>query len=250
MFRIKYPVGARIKKIFQGSLKPIDEVPMSINSDGLLVRALSPDKNLLVEIAVPQTAFELFETKKANTLTVDKVQFLRSLRRATKNDSVLMEFEEASRTLKLALINMRTGVERNYSVDVRDVGSELVGSVSIDLPVKFQIPSEDLKKVIADAKLIGEDLELRYEEDCVRVASTSENKAFRQTLALDRPLYSLESRESQVFSRYDLDLLKAIANSLTLADITTVEFGPSLPIKVSVELGDGSRITYWIASKI
>ncbi|MEM0361543.1 MAG: hypothetical protein QXH57_01435 [Sulfolobales archaeon] len=250
MFKIKYPVGARIKRIFQDSLKPIDEVPISVDADGLLIRALSPDKNLLVEVVMPQTAFELFDVNRRTTLTVDKSQFLRSFRKVGKKDSVLIEFEEGNRALKLTLINMRTGVERNYVVNVREVGNELVSSINIDLPVRFQIPSEDLRKIIADAKLIDEDLELRYEGNRIEVVSTSENKMFKQILALDRPLYFLEAKETQVSSKYDLDLLKALAKSFTLADVTTVEFGPSLPIKISVEIGDGSRITYWIASKI
>ncbi|MEM1679970.1 MAG: hypothetical protein QXT01_00895 [Sulfolobales archaeon] len=250
MFKIKYPVGARIKRIFQDSLKPIDEVPISVDADGLLIRALSPDKNLLVEVVMPQTAFELFDVNRRTTITVDKSQFLRSFRKVGKKDSVLIEFEEGNRALKLTLINMRTGVERNYVVNVREVGNELVSSINIDLPVRFQIPSEDLRKIIADAKLIDEDLELRYEGNRIEVVSTSENKMFKQILALDRPLYFLEAKETQVSSKYDLDLLKALAKSFTLADVTTVEFGPSLPIKISVEIGDGSRITYWIASKI
>ncbi|MEM1881494.1 MAG: hypothetical protein QXQ23_06060, partial [Sulfolobales archaeon] len=194
--------------------------------------------------------FELFDVNRRTTLTVDKSQFLRSFRKVGKKDSVLIEFEEGNRALKLTLINMRTGVERNYVVNVREVGNELVSSINIDLPVRFQIPSEDLRKIIADAKLIDEDLELRYEGNRIEVVSTSENKMFKQILALDRPLYFLEAKETQVSSKYDLDLLKALAKSFTLADVTTVEFGPSLPIKISVEIGDGSRITYWIASKI
>ncbi|MEM2157881.1 MAG: hypothetical protein QXO72_02545, partial [Sulfolobales archaeon] len=228
MFRVKYPVGARIKRVFQGSLKPIDEVPINVDSDGFLVRALSPDKNLLVEVLIPQTAFELFEVRKKTSLTVDKVLLLRSLRRVSKKDSVLMEFDENSKALKLVLINARTGMERSYLVDVKEVSSELVGSINIDLPVRFQIPSEDFKKIVADAKLVDEDLELTYENDRIIVSSSSENKMFRQTLALDKPLYSLEAKDSRASSKYDLDLLRALANSLTLADITTIEFGSSL----------------------
>ncbi len=250
MFRVKYPVGARFKRVFQGSLKPVDEVPMSFDSSRFLVRCLSPDKNLLVEVMIPQTAFELFEVSRETTLTVDKLQLLRSLRRVTKKDSVLMEFNESSRVLKLTLINLKTGVERSYTADVREVGSELIGSISIDLPIRFQIPSEDFRKIIADAKLIDEELELRCEGNNIQVVSMLENKMFKQTLALGSPLYSLEVKESQASSKYDLDLLRVLVNSLTLTDITTVEFGPSLPLKISVEMSDGSRITYWVASKV
>lgn len=250
MFRIKYPIGNVIKRMFQGSLKPLDEVPLKVHEGGLTIRALTPDKNLMIEISIPQSAFEEFEVDKESSIVVDRASFLRVFRRATKRDSVLMLFEDSSRSLKISLINTKTGAERSYVIDVREVGTELIGSIDIDLPVRFQIGSEDLRRILRDAKLVNEALELIYSEGYIEVRSTSENKLFKQTLALDKPLYALESKESHVSSKYDLDLLKTISTSLTIADITTVEFGASLPMKIYLNLSDGSTITYWIAPRV
>lgn len=250
MFRIKYPVGNVIKRVFQGSLKPLDEVPMNVSESGLLIRALSPDKNLMVEINIPQTAFEEFEVDKETSIVVERTSFLRVFRRSTRRDSVVMMYEDGSRDLKVILINTKSGAERSYSVDVREVGVELIGSINVDLSVKFQIDSDEFRKIIRDAKLINEHLELIYSEGRIEVRSTSENKAFRQVLMLDKPLYILESRESHVSCRYDLDLLKTIATSLTVGDVVTVEYGASLPLKMTLNLSDGTIINYWIAPRI
>lgn len=250
MFRIKYPIGNVIKRIFQGSLKLLDEVPLKVYEDGLIVRALTPDKNLMVEIHIPHTAFEEFEMDRESSVVVDRASFLRVFRRATKRDSVIMMFEDGSRVLRINLINTKTGAERGYVVDIREVNTELIGSIDIALPVRFQIGSEDLRRIIRDAKLINESLELIYSEGYIEVRSASENKLFKQTLALDKPLYTLESKELRVSSKYDLDILKAISTSLTVADITTVEFGSSLPMKICLNVSDGSTITYWIAPRV
>ena len=250
MFRVKYPVGVRIKNVLQGALKVIDEVPMSVTSENFIIRALSPDKNLLVEIKIPQTAFELFEVSGDNLITLEKVSFMRAFKRATKRDSVLIEFDDASKTLKVTLINIKTGVERSYQVEVRGVGIELVGSIDVELPVSFQIPSKDFIKIIRDAKLIDEDLELICVKDRIEVMSRAENKMFKQVLELDKPLYTLNTKEEHISSKYDLDILKAITRSLSVADMVTVELGSALPLKISFDVGDGSTVTYWVAPKV
>jgi len=249
MFRLRYPVGAKMKVLMQGSLKPLDEVPISV-SDRFLIRALSPDKNVMIEVVIPQTAFEVFEVDKETSVTVERDQFLKAIRRATRRDSISLEFEEGSRTLRLTLVNTRTGAERTYNIDVREVGVEPVGSINVDLPVKFQIPADDFRKIVRDAKIIDENLEFIYVEGRIEVVSRSENKLFKQLLTLDKPLYTLESKESSVTGKYDLDILKGLIASVTATDVVTVEFGHGLPLKIYLEIGDGSSVTYWVAPKV
>ena len=248
MFKLKYPDGAIFKKIMQGSLKPIEEVPIKV-SDTLLVRALSPDKNILVEVTIPQTAFEEFEVEGEQSLTADRDEFLRSIRRATKRDAVILEYIPEERQIKLTLLNTRTGTERSYSIRVMDIAREPVPSLSLELPVSFKIPTEDLKKLIRDVKLVGDIFEIVYNEGRIEVTAESEGKKFHQVMELDKPLISLNSSESMVSSRYDADLLKSVSAAFDIADTATVEFGPDLPMKITILAEDGTQVTYWIASR-
>jgi proliferating cell nuclear antigen len=249
MFKLTYPVGSNLKKIMQGAVKPLDEVPIKV-SDSFLIRALSPDKNTLTEINIPQTAFDVFDVEGENSIVVDRDQFLKSLRRATRRDSVTFEFKDESRYLNLALINTKTGAERIYQVEIREIGQELIQSLNLDLPIKFQIPTDDLKAIIRNAKIVGEELEIIYKEGKVEISCRSENKMFKQILEFGKPLLNLEAKESMVTSKYDLDLLKTVAVSFDAADVANVEFGPSLPMKIFLDIGDGSTVVFWIAPRV
>ena len=249
MFNVKYPDGSLLKKMLQGSLKPLSEAPIKADENSFLIRGLSPDKNIMVEIYIPSMAFETYDVSGETKVVADRDEFLKAVRRGTKRDTVVLRYEDGSETMILGLINTKTGSERTYQVRVIGFGQELIQSLELDLPVKMQMEPEEFRKIISDAKLVGEELEISYKEGEVTVSSRSEGKEFREVLKLDKPLLSLESKESAVTSMYDIDLLKSVAPSLDIGDVVTVEFGAGLPMKLLVTSDDGSKITVWVAPR-
>jgi len=249
MFNLRYPNGTGLRKMFYGALKPLSEVPIRVDPTSLIVRDLSPDKNVLIEIYIPSTAFETYDVSTENLLTVDRDELLKVVRRATKRDTINLRYEDGAESVFISLINTKTGTERSYRVRVIESGKELIQSLELELPVRVQIASEDLGKIISDAKIIGEELEITYKDSYLEVSTVSEGREFRETLSVDKPLLGLESKEPEVSSRYDIDLLKTLAPVLDVADVTTVEFGTGLPLKLSLITDEGAKITAWIAPR-
>ncbi len=249
MFVIKYPDGATFKRLMYGSLKPLSEVPIKVSSDSFLIRALSPDKNLLTEVYMPNTAFESFDITADALLTLDRDEYVKAVRRGTKRDTVTLRYEDGAKQLTLTLTNTKTGAERSYQINILETGRELIQSLELDLPVRFQIESKDLKKLVSDAKLVGDELELTYEDGELIAKCASEGKSFEERMGLDRPLLALESKESKVTCKYDVDLLKSIASTFEVADVVTVEFGTSLPMRIYITTEDGCKVTFWVAPR-
>ncbi len=250
MFRLVYGDGGKFKKIFAGAVKPLDTVPLRVSSESLELRALTPDKNMMIEVIIPSTSFEVVEVESETTLALSRESFLKGIRKASKRDSVRMEYEKASRYVKLTLTNIKTGVEREILVEVSEAVTSLIEPIQVELPVRFQIAFDDLKKLVRDVKIVGDEMELVFKDGLIEVLGTSESKTYRTTLALDRPLYQLESKESMVSSKYDVDYLRTVLATLSAADLLTVEFGSSLPLKIHTALEDGTRVTVWIAPRV
>ncbi len=250
MFKLVYGDGGRFKKILLGAVKPLDAVPIRVAPEGLELRALTPDKNMMIEVVIPSAAFEAIEVESETTLTLSRDHFLRGVRRAGKRDSVTLSYERASRYLRLLLTNIKTGVEREFAVEISEAASELVEPIQIELQVRFQISTDDLGRLIRDVKIVGDELELVYKKGSIEVSSVSEGRSYRTTLALDRPLYQLESREATVSSKYDVDYLKMALTALSAADLVNVEYGSALPLKIYAQLEDGSRVSAWIAPRV
>lgn len=250
MFKLVYGDGSKLKKIFTGVVKPLDVVPLRVSPESLELRALTPDKNMMIEVIIPSTSFEVVEVESETTLALSRESFLKGIRKASKRDSVRIEYEKASRFMKLILTNIKTGVEREFLVDVSEAVTSLIEPIQVELPVRFQIAFDDLKKLVRDVKIVGDEIELVFKDSLVEVVGSSESKTYRTVLALDRPLYQLESRESMVSSKYDVDYLRTVLVTLSVADLVTVEFGSNLPLKVHTALEDGTRIAVWIAPRV
>ncbi len=249
MFNLKYPDGAALKKLLYGSIKPLSEVPMKVDQTSLTVRALSPDKNIMVDIYVPSTAFETYDVTSDTLVTGDRDDFLKAVRRGTKKDVVNLRYEDGADLIHYSLINTKTGAERVYRVRVLDYGKELIQALDLDLPVKAQITTDDLKKLINDAKIVGEELELRYSGGKLTARSASEGREFLEVLEQERPLISLTSSEEDAAAKYDVDLLRSVAPALEIADAASLEFGSGYPLKVELRGDDGSRVTIWVAPR-
>jgi len=250
VFRLVYGNGSKFKKIFAGLVKPLDTVPIGVTSNGMEMRALTPDKNMMIEIVIPSSCFDLVEVAEDTVLALSRDSFLRAIRRASKQDSITLSYEKASRYVRFLLSNIKTGVEREFSIEVSEAVESLVEPLSIDLPVKFQIATDDLRKLIRDIKIVGDEVEIAFRENSIEVSSSSEGKSYRTSLRLDRPLYQLESKEVLVSSKYDVDYLKTVAGAIAVADLVSVEFGSGLPMKIYAPLEDGSRIAIWIAPRV
>ncbi|MEM1623359.1 MAG: hypothetical protein QW780_01590 [Sulfolobales archaeon] len=249
MFKLVHGDGGKLKKIFSGVVKPLETVPVRVSSEGLELRSLTPDKNMMLEVFIPSTSFELVEVESETTLALSRDDFLRSIKRASKRDTVTMQYEKASRYVRLLLTNIKTGVEREFSIEISEAVTELIAPIQVELPVRFQISFEDLKKLVRDVKVVGDEIGLVFRENSIEVSGASESKSYRTSLSLDKPLYQLESREVVVSSKYDVDYLRTVLPAISVADLVSVEFGSSLPLKVYTSLEDGTKITIWIAPR-
>lgn len=250
MFKLVYGDGSRFKRVFSGAVKPLEAVPIRVSSEGLELRALTPDKNMMLEVVVPGTAFETIEVESEVSLSLFRESFLRGIRRVSRRDSVVMHYERASRYVRLLLTNIKTGVEREFLIEISEAVTELIEPIRVELPVRFQIPLEDLKRLVRDVKTVGDELELAFKDGVIEVSSVSEGKSYKTSLALERPLYQLESREVMVSSKYDADYLKTVLPALSIADLVTIEFGSSLPLKIYTSLDDGTKVSVWIAPRV
>jgi len=251
MFRISYPNGTKFKKIMQASIKLIEEIPLSVTTEGLTLRALSPDKNALVNLFIPSTSFEEFNVEEETNIVVIKDEFNKAVRRAQRKDSVILSYERGARELKVILFNAKTGVEREFSVSISEAGMEPVGEIKVEPVVKFQIDGDDLKKIITDAKIVADEIEFIYENERILVRAASEDRSYRTTLELDRPLLNLESAaEGRVSGKYSLDLLKGITTALGSAETLILGFGQNQPLRIYMELEGGGILTVWIAPRV
>ncbi|MEM0086327.1 MAG: hypothetical protein QXD37_04735 [Zestosphaera sp.] len=249
MFSIKYSEGLLFRKYVLSSTKPLSDVPLRVSEEGFLIRGLSPDKSILIEVNIPSSSFTEYSASGVNDLTLERDEFSKVLKKLGRNDTIQLSYEEGGGIIKAKLINSKSGVERSY--DVRVAGLEgPVDPVQVELPVLVRVETSILQKIIKDAKLVGEELTMKYSRDSVEFTSLSEGREYMVVLERGKHLLELTSTYSgAAVSTYDIDLLKTLIPVLSVFDVATLEFGPSLPLKVSLSSEEGVNITSWVAPR-
>ncbi|MEO3992809.1 MAG: hypothetical protein QN229_00615 [Desulfurococcaceae archaeon TW002] len=249
MFSVRYSEGLLFRKYVLSSTKPLSDVPLRVSEDGFLIRGLSPDKSVLVELSIPGSSFTEFSVSGVNDLTLERDEISKVLKKVGKNDSIQLNYDEGSGSVRAKLVNSKSGVERSYEIRVAALEGP-VDPIQIELPVVIRVETSILQRIIKEAKLIGEELTIRCFKDVVEFTSLSEGREYRTSLERGKHLLELTSNVSgAVSSTYDIDLLKTIIPILTIFDVATLELGPSLPLKISLTGEDGVSITSWIAPR-
>ena len=116
-FKAVYPSATKFKYIVQTVAKVMDEAPFIATSDGLEVRALTPDKTTMIVLKLPMMAFEEYNLEEERkTFIVSSDELNRVAKRGTRNDLVELKLDEDRRRLEVNFIDKKTGVVRSFYV--------------------------------------------------------------------------------------------------------------------------------------
>jgi predicted transport protein len=249
MFRLSHGEGTFIKNLFKAALAPLDVAPLYIRSEGVEVKGLSPDRLIMSILNISNIAFEEYQLSEEVSMLVDKEELLASFKRLTRRDKVTISYEDGARDLKIILINTKTGAEREFSAQVKEIGIEAIGDIQLELEVEAQISGEVFITLVKDAAVVGDELEIRLAGDSLRFISRGEDKEYQATLTQDKGLLSLSSRLENVSARYSIDLVKQVAKVLDPDSVVIMQYGPNKPLKLQASLGGGASLTYWITPR-
>uniref|UniRef100_A0A7J3QF00 DNA polymerase sliding clamp n=1 Tax=Ignisphaera aggregans TaxID=334771 RepID=A0A7J3QF00_9CREN len=250
--RVVYPVGVVFKKVTIALKSVVDQIPLVISSDRFSIEALSPDKVSMVVFELPATSFEEFNVSGEVRVVADRDEFVKAFRRASKRDKVEITYIEGSRELNIKVFNIRSNIEREYFVPLSEISFESIGSIDVELEVSASLSSSELINILKDASLVGDEITLLYssENNYIKVVATSELTAYETTLKQFQPLTYLESSISNAVAKYSVEHLKALLKILDLADECSIAFGPEKPLKISLDIGGGGRVTIWVAPRV
>lgn len=249
--RAVYPVGNVFKKVSAALKSLVDQVPMVFQPDKFSIEALSPDKVSMIIFELPSSTFEEYNITEEIRIIADRDEFIKSLRRATKRDKVIFEYNAGSREMIIRVVNVKSNIEREYLVPLTEVGFEKIGELDIELEVTASLPTSELISIIKDATVVGDEITLTYssEMNSIKISAHSELAEYTTLLKQFQPLSYLEASIGSAIVKYSVDHLKALTKILDLADECTIAFGPDKPLRISLEVAGGGKITVWIAPR-
>lgn len=248
-FKAVYRSASKFKYIVQTIARISDVAPISADDKGVHVRVLSGDKTTLISLDLPVDAFEEYECSEAYFIPVSSDELNKVVRRGTRNDMVEMLFESTERFLNVNLVDVKLNVKRSFKVPLRDIPEQKLPEPKLKLSVSMRMLTEDLKDLLRDVKVAGDEVEFSAFKEYVEAKCLTPQREYETTLRIDKPLISL-AVEKPASATYAIDLLETALKATGASDVVTIEFGDQMPIRMTFELPTGGTLTYVVAPRV
>ena len=244
--RVVHSAPIKFKYITQTLAKINDEGDLIFSLEGLIGYLMSPDKTSLAVLRAPVTAFDEYMVDEEAVLRIRTDEVNKIIKRATRNDSLIFEYEPGTELLKIMLEDRKTGVTRTFYTPVIVLESREIKEPKMEGKAKFTLMSDDFKNMIQDAKIVGDVLELHATEEEVVARASGEEKEYEWILREGDPLTSLSVvEESQ--SAYTINSLQALTKPTGAAENVHVEFETNYPLKTVFTFSNAEKLVIYVA---
>ncbi|MEM4661440.1 MAG: DNA polymerase sliding clamp [Desulfurococcaceae archaeon] len=250
MFKVLYPNASKLKKVVQALSKLSDEFPLYVTGNGMDIKVLSPDKTMLAVLTLPSLVFEEFSVDEETTIITSATELRKIIRRASRNDALLLTISKETDELVLVLKDRKTGIEREFGVPLIPRPPEPVPELQLDLPISFTMLSKDFKDLVGDLKLVGEEALFSYEDGKVIIRSVEQQKEYVCELREGNPLILLASTVEKARVSYSIEMLMVAAGAAEASKHVIISFDTGKPLKIEYELAGGGKLTYWIVPRM
>lgn len=247
MFSAK--ISARLlRDVFTAISTLIDEVTFNVSPKGIGVRAMDPSRVAMVDFRMERTAFDEFVAEENFKLCINISELLKLLRRAGRDESVELFFDEKSGQLK---ITIRGKYTRTFNMPILEASEEEVPTPRIIFNASATLMTDGLRQALEDVALVSD--HVRIEADNERVMMNAKGDLMGASIELRKgsdALLSLEAKEptKATFSlSYLSEIVKAAAAT---SDVVTIEFSMDMPIKLDFKQPYEGKLTYYLAPRI
>jgi len=242
-------ISARtLREVFAAISTLIDEVTFNVSPEGIRLRAMDPSRVAMVDFVMERSAFEEFVAEESFKLGLNVSELLKLLKRAGRDESVELFFDENTGQLK---VTIRGKYTRTFNMPTLEASEEEVPTPRITFNASATLTTDGLRQALEDVALVSD--HVRIEADKEKVMMNGKGDLMGATIELKKgsdTLLSLEVKEptKATFSlSYLSEIVKAAAAT---SDVVTIEFSTDMPIKLDFKQPYEGKLTYYLAPRI
>tara|TARA_B100000586_G_scaffold102980_1_gene73736 strand:- start:2057 stop:2815 length:759 start_codon:yes stop_codon:yes gene_type:complete len=211
-----------------GSL--VDEAKMSVNDDGIQIKAVDPSHVAMIEANLVKSAFDSYEATASAEMGIDVDKFKTVLAVAGKEDMVDLEKDDK---LSRLVVNIGNLTRAMPLLDTSGMPDPKVPS--LDLPASVSVSVGEISQGLKASKSVSDHIALSTTKNSFRLVCEGDNQN-RVDLSLGKEqLEKLDSSEDTT-SLFSLEYFALMVNSLPADRILHINLGSDLPVKVDADL--------------
>jgi proliferating cell nuclear antigen len=240
--KFRYPNSKVLKEITSSLSEIIEEANFEISKDGIKVVGTDPAKVAYIEINMPYDTFLDYDVKNKINMGVNVTSLYNIISRSRRSESILFMVSDQN-----ILIEIEGEIIKRFLLPNLEVVLDVPTEIKLDHDVKLSIIGDAFKKVLSDASVFGDIIELEVNEDKFIIRSQGEGpKAEASFIKGSGSLVDLEVKRNST-SRYDINYLRSVLNLAKVAETVEISFSSDKPIQLIFNAPDKSRIRYLLA---
>ena len=229
--------------------KIIEEGVFVAGPEGLSLRALDTSHVAMVDLFYPADAFEEWSVEgEEYTFGVSFKEFSKVLRRATKDDNLVLEVDEARITVELVALGR--GVRR-FRIPQIHLAYEKLGEPRIEFTVHAKMLGTTFREAIKDLEVVGDAIVFQAVEgkDAMILRAVGDVEQGEVGLSVeDGTLLDFQASEADR-SAYTLEYFREMLPAAQAADAVAIHYAADVPIRVDMEYGGGGRLTFYVSPR-
>ena len=226
--------------------KIIDEGVFVVSeSEGLRFRSMDPSHVIMLDMRFPRDVFEEFSVEGERSIGVNFEDLAKVLRRAKKEDRLILEADES--TFKVTL--QGRGL-RSFSLPILDITAESIPEPQLEYKAVVKVMSDVYRDTVKDVELVGDVIRFHASQDEFRVTSSSEfGEAEIIYTRESGTIIDMEVEDTQQAS-YTLEYFSDLSSATRVADTVTIKFSTDMPAEIVHELPQGATFSFLVAPRV
>lgn len=241
--------------IFQLLKNWSSHISIQFEKDKLFIQSIDKTHICLATIEIKDKWFSTFECNVNNKISISSSNFAILMKYALKNDKLELRYEDDNSVDRLYINFLnekdnKTSFNHFFELNLIDVDEDGIGVQQMDYDVEFTISSEKFVGVLTELFIFGPDLKIKCSESAMELNANGDSTK----LKIDIPIDDLD--EFAIGEGYELDVsfslkhLCSMCLSTNLSKSINVSLSDEYPMLLSYNLGDDSKIDFYIAPKI
>jgi proliferating cell nuclear antigen len=240
--RVVLPEAKVFKEVIDAVGNLADEVSLTLNPDGVVVRAMDIDQSSLLEVNFPRDMFLEYEVEEPQVIGISVSNLKKVLKHLKKGENLAITPEGDFVKFSIG----EGGVSaRRFRFRNLDVVAPQIPELELHFTVSAQIMTQALRKILEDIEEVGGNAEFNAKEDALLIRAVGVGRVEAKFSKGSLATISLEIREPAT-AVYDAAKLTNILSITKISDIVKLEFASKMPLKAEFIVGPG-KVVYLLA---
>jgi proliferating cell nuclear antigen PCNA len=228
------------------------------DSEKMYLQAMDGSRVSIFELSIPAKWFDSYTIDDGNNLClgINSTILFRILNTYETGQTMNIKYDsENSDKLEIHFTNSGDGVknvfDKHFELPLMDIENDIMEIPEFESQADILIPSVKFANIINQLKQFGDTMELECSEEKIMLAASTleSGKMYVEIKFDDLQSYSIAEGQELRLS-FGLAFLHNICNYSKIAKNIELRITENYPMKITYELGDDAKVTYYLAPKL